>query len=108
MILESDVNGKLIFDNQTKEATIETDLPKFLIDASVEAVCEDCVGTVVGIGDIGLVVNGYPYYLNTCDYYFDSVTVEIVPYTGQEAAYFGVGQWWENGEKIVFSFCENE
>ena len=110
LVLESNVNGKFIFDNDTKEATIETNLPKFLTDAPVEAVIEDCVGSVVVIGDFFVIVNGKAYTLEECEYYLDFTTGEmiLVPYEGQEAAYFVVAQWWENGEKVVMSICENE
>ncbi len=30
----------------------------------------------------------------------------FVPYEGQEASYYAIAQWWENGEKIIMTECE--
>ncbi len=30
----------------------------------------------------------------------------FVPYEGQEASYYAVAQWWENGEKTIMTECE--
>ena len=40
------------------------------------------------------------------EFFYDADTNEIVPYEGQDASVLFVGQWWENGEKVLQMFCE--
>lgn len=98
-------NATCILRNNTKEAAIETPLPKFITEVPIEAVCEDCVGNIVAIGDIGLVRNGVSYTMANAEYFFDS-EAGLVPYEGQASSCLWVAQWWENGEKIDLVCCE--
>lgn len=99
------INGTCILRNNTKEATIETPIPKFITEVPIEAVCEDCVGNIVVIGDIEIVRNGVSYTMANAEYFFDS-EAGLVPYEGQAASCLWVAQWWENGEKIDVVCCE--
>ena len=106
-LLESDVAGQCILKNNTKETTFEAAFPKFLVDAPVDVVCEDCFGAVVAIGDFDVTFNGKLYSLKDAEYFLDAET-NLVPYEGQEAVYFTAAQWWENGEQQLMLICENE
>lgn len=101
----SEVNGKLILQNDTKESTIEAAFPKFIVDMPVEVVCEDCFGLVFMLGDQGVVFNGESYTIADAEVFLDAEN-GMVPYEGQEANVMFVAQWWENGEKIVLVECE--
>ena len=108
IISESVLNGKCIFKNDTKEATMELSFPKFLIDTSAEIVCDECIGAVISLGDFETVFNGETYTLEDSELYIDLSNAEagFVPYEGQEANYYSIAQWWENGEKILLTECE--
>lgn len=108
IISESVLNGKCIFKNDTKEATIELSFPKFLIDAPAEIVCDECIGAVISFGDFETIFNGETYKLEDSELYVDLSNAEagFVPYEGQEASYYSIAQWWENGEKILLTECE--
>lgn len=104
MLLENSVvNGACIFRNNTKESTMEASFPKFITDAPIKVVCEDCFGTVAAIGDVEITFNDEAYTMDRSEYFFDE---GLVPYEGQEATAYFVSQWWENGEKIVLVACE--
>lgn len=110
MLLGCEVNGKCIIENGLKEGTLETPLPKFLLDAPVEVVCEDCLGAVIPLGDFEVVFNGQTYTMADSSIFFDNKNPEAgyVPYEGQEASVYWVGQWWENGEQIILIGAEQE
>ena len=102
------VNGKCVIENDLKEATIDTKLPKFLsFTSGLDVVCEDCYGSaIVGMG-LSITFNGEEYDLEDADFYFDKETQEFVPYEGQtDAEIFFVGQWWEEGELVFYKGLE--
>ena len=105
LLLESKVHGSCVFDNDVKEATIETSLPKFLTDAPVNAIAEDCAGNTIALGDFLIAVNGKGYQMKDAEWFINS-DGELVEYTGQEATYVYVAQWWENGEKVFMVIAE--
>lgn len=98
-------NGICILRNNTKEATIDTPIPKFITEVPIEVVCEDCAGNIVALGDIEIVRNGVSYTMADAEYFYDS-EVGLVPYEGQESSCLWVAQWWENGEQIDIVCCE--
>lgn len=109
VILEdSSVDGQCVFRNETKESTMEWSFPKFLVDSPVDIVCTDCIGSVIAFGDFEVTFNGESYAMKDATLYFDLNDPEagFVPYTGQEASYFCVAQWWENEEKVLMVECE--
>lgn len=109
MIMENSVvNGKCIFQNNTHESTLEASFPKFMTDTPIEVINEDCFGTVVTFGDFEITFNGDTYSMADSELFFDNGNPEAgyVPYEGQEAQYFIIAQWWENGEKQIFKECE--
>ena len=109
VVLEgSTVAGQCIFRNQTKEVTLDWSFPKFLVGTKVEAVCEDCIGAVLPMGEMELVFDGQTYTMADAALFVDLSDPEagFVPYTGQQASYFCVVQWWEDGTKNVLVECE--
>lgn len=98
-------NGVCILRNNTKEATIDTPIPKFITEVPIEVVCEDCAGNIVALGDIEIVRNGVSYTMADAEYFYDS-EAGLVPYEGQASSCLWVAQWWENGEQIDIVCCE--
>jgi len=105
---DCEVNGKCIIQNSLKEGTIDTPLPKFMTAIPIDFVCEDCLGAVLVLGDFDITFNGEKVSLTDSELYFDSSNPDAgyVPYEGQEASLYLIGQWWENGEKVIFAECE--
>ena len=101
------VNGNCVFKNTTKEATMDTPMPKFVSPNTLNIVCEDCIGSCILDGiENNIIFNGETYSMADVESYYVADTNELVPYEGQEASVLFVGQWWENGEKILQMFCE--
>ena len=101
------VNGNCVFKNTTKEATIDSPMPKFVSPNTLNIVCEDCIGSCVLDGtEENIRFNGETYSMADVEFFYDANTKELIPYKGQEASALFVGQWWENGEKILLMFCE--
>lgn len=107
---DCEVNGKCIVQNSLKEGTMDTPLPKFLSLIPIDFVCEDCLGAVIVLGDFDITFNGETVSLTDSEFFFDNANPDAgyVPYEGQEASLYLIGQWWENGEKVVFAECESE
>lgn len=110
ILLGCSVNGTCEIRSNVREADMEYSNPKFLSDAPISVVCEECVGTVVGIGDIEVRLNGETYSKADGQLYYNNAEPEagFVPYTGQETSYVAVGQWYQNDKKVVMVFCEFE
>jgi len=103
----STVNGNCVFKNTIKEATMDYPMPKFISSGALNIVCEDCIGVCVLDGtEENTTFNGETYSRDDVEFFYDANTNELVPYEGQEASALFVGQWWENGEKVLQLFCE--
>lgn len=111
LLLGCEVNGRCVMQNGVQEATLmEYIFPKILTDTPVEFVCEDCVGTALAMGDFEIVFNGQTYSMADSEMFSDANNLDagLVPYEGQEAAYFIISQWWEDGKQNVLKLCESE
>ena len=108
LLLGCDVNGSCVMRNNVREADVDYANPKFLVDTPVTVVCEDCVGSVVAMGDFEVAFNGETYAMADSQFFIDMSAAEyaLVPYEGQEASYYVVAQWYENDEKTVMVLCE--
>ncbi len=108
LLLGCETMGECILQNDVQDADINYNNPKFLTDAPVTAVCADCAGTVVGIGDIAITFNGRTYTMADAQLFIDDTAMEqgIIPYEGQEANYLAVAMWKENGEHTVTAIAE--
>lgn len=82
-------------------------MPKFMSPNTLSIVCEDCIGSgILENTENSIVFNGETYSMADVESYYVADTNELVPYEGQEASTLFVGQWWENGEKVLQMFCE--
>ncbi len=101
------VNGNCVFKNTIKEATMDTPVPKFISPNTLNIVCEDCIGSCILDDTEGSIVfNGETYSLADMEFYYDAEANELIPYDGQDITELFVGQWWENGEKVMQAFCD--
>lgn len=101
------VNGNCIFKNTIKEASMDYPMPKFISSNALNIVCEDCIGSYALDGtEENITFNGETYSIDDVEFFYDANTNELVPYEEQEASTIFIGQWWENGEKVLQLFCE--
>ena len=101
------VNGNCVFKNTTKEANMDYPMPKFMSPNTLSIVCEDCIGSgILENTENSIVFNGETYSMADVESYYVADTNELFPYEGQDASTLFVGQWWENGEKVLQMFCE--
>ena len=101
------VNGNCVFENTIKEASMDYPMPKFISSNALSIVCEDCIGSFILDGtEENITFNGETYSMADVELYYDANTNELVPYEEQEVSTIFVGQWWENGEKVLQLFCE--
>ena len=101
------VNGNCVFKNTVKEASMDYPMPKFISSNALNIVCEDCIGSYVLDGtEENITFNGETYSMADVEFFYDANTNELVPYEEQEASTIFIGQWWENGEKVLQLFCE--
>ena len=101
------VKGNCVFKNTTKEASMDYPMPKFMSPNTLSVVCEDCIGScILENPENDIIFNEEIYSMADVEFFYDADTNEIVPYEGQDASVLFVGQWWENGEKVLQMFCE--
>jgi len=93
-------NSECVIESSVKEATMETDLPKFLVFCEVPPVSCENSGAVVTLSENEIEFNGEKYPIENAELFNDETTGEIVPYTGQEAIMHNVAKWIENGEEV--------
>ena len=62
------------------------------------------------MGDFDVVFNSEVYTMADSELFYDIANPDagFVPYEGQEADYFAIAQWWENGEQILLVECESD
>ena len=101
------VKGNCVFKNTVKEASMDYPMPKFISPNTLNIVCEDCIGScILENTENSITFNGETCSMADVEFFYDAGTNELVPYEGQEASVLFVGQWWENGEKLLQIFCE--
>ncbi len=101
------VDGNCVFKNTTKEATMDSPIPKFISTKTLNIVCEDCIGSgVLESTEDNITFNGETYSIADAEFFLDPDTNDLVPYEGQEVSVLFVGQWWENEELKKTIFCE--
>lgn len=92
--------SECVIDSSVTEATMESDLPKFLFFGDVTAASCKNAGAVVAFADHDIVFNGESYSAQNAELYNVDGTIEMVPYTGQEVTMHNVAKWTENGEEV--------
>ena len=95
-------DSECVIESSLKEATLETDLPKFLIFCEAPSVSCKNSGAVLTLSENEIEFNGEKYLIENAEYFNIDATDEIVPFSGQEANMHNVAKWTENGEEINF------
>jgi hypothetical protein len=103
----SDENVSITMFNEIKEATIDTPLPRVILLMPIPCFTP-YQGTILASGISEMTIDGVKYTLETSEHGLDA-NDNVVPYD-PNAGYtiFGVGTWWENGEKVILSFAAKE
>jgi len=89
-----------VIESSLKEATMETDLPKFLIFCEAPSISCKNSGAVLTLAENVIEFNGEKYPVEKAEFYNNDATGEIVPFTGQEVNFHNVAKWTENGEEV--------
>lgn len=89
-----------VIDSPLKEATMETDLPKFLLFCEAPSISCKNSGAVLTLAENEIEFNGKKYPIENAEFFNIDTTSEIVPYNGQEANFHNVAKWTENGEEV--------
>ena len=93
-------DSECAIESSLKEATMETDLPKFLIFCEAPSVSCKNSGAVLTLAENEIEFNGEKYPVENAELFNNDATGEIVPFTGQEVNFHNVAKWTENGEEI--------
>ena len=94
-------DAQCIIDSPLKEATLETDLPKFLIFCKAPSITCKNSGAVLTLAENEIEFNGAKHPIESAEFYNNDATGEILPYTGQEVNMHNVAKWTENGEEVL-------
>ena len=94
--------SECVIDSSLKEATLDTDLPKFLIFCEAPSISCTNSGAVLTLAENVIEFNGEKHLIENAELFNDDATGEIVPFSGQEANLHNVAKWTENGEEIHF------
>lgn len=93
-------DSECVIESSLKEATMETDLPKFLIFCEAPPVSCKNGGAVLTLSENEIEFNGEKYPIENAEFFNNDGTDEIVPFSGQEVNFHNVAKWTENGEEI--------
>lgn len=93
-------NSECFINSPLKEATIETNLPKFMVFCEMPDVSCENNGAVVSSSNVTIRLNGEEYPLSSAEYYLDESSGEIVEYDGQDASVHNVAMWMENNSSV--------
>ena len=93
-------NSECVIESALKEATLETDLHKFLIFCKAPAVSCKNSGAVLTLSENEIEFNGKKYPIENAELYNNDATGEILPFSGQEVNFHNVAKWTENGEEV--------
>ena len=93
-------NSECVIDSSLKEATMETDLPKFLVFCKAPSVTCKNSGAILTLSENEIEFNGKKYSIENAELYNNDATGEITDFTGQEVNFHNVAKWTENGEEI--------
>lgn len=104
-LLSSEVNGNCIFRNTVTETTLEASFPKYMTDAPINALTENCFGIVIALGDFPITLDGESYDLASAPVFMDP-EAGFVPFDGQNANLYWAASWTENGETQIMHAAE--
>ena len=92
--------SECVIDSSVNEATMESDLPKFLFFGEAVPVSCKNAGAVLAFAEYDIEFNGEKHAVENAELFNVDATGEIVPYTGQDANMHNVAKWTENGEEV--------
>lgn len=92
--------SKCIIDSTIKEATQDTNLPKFIILCEMPEVSCKNIGAVVAPANMAIRLNGSKYPIEAAEYYLNESTGDFAPYSGQESTMHNFAMWTENGKAV--------
>ncbi len=104
VMLGCETRGRCIVQNDVRDADMDYSNPKFITDAPIDVVCDDCAGTVATIGVFEITFNGQTYGKEDAQLFIDANG--MVPYAGQEATNLIVAMMHENGQPTVTVLVE--
>ena len=104
-LLACEVNGNCIFRNTVTESNIDAPFPKYMTDAPINVLTENCFGVVIALGDFSITLNGESYDLASASSFMDP-EAGFVPLDGREANLYWVATWTENGELQIMHAAE--
>ena len=93
-------DSECVIESSLKEATLETDLPKFLIFCEAPPISCKNSGAVLTLSENEIEFNGAKYSIENAELFNNDATGEIVPFYGQEVNFHNVAKWTENGEEV--------
>ena len=93
-------NSECVIESSLKEATMETDLPKFLLFCEAPPISCKNSGAVLTLSENEIEFNGKKYLIENAEFYNNDATGEILPFSGQEVNFHNVAKWTENGEEV--------
>jgi len=94
-------DAKCVINSSLEDATLETDLPKFMLlcDEVPALECENA-GAFVAFADKEMNVNGVKYTIDDALFFLNDATGDFGEYTKQEADMQNIAMWTENGEAV--------
>ena len=104
-LLGCEVRGNCIFRNTVTETTIDAPFPKYMTDAPINALTEDCFGVVIALGDFPVTLDGVSYDLSSVPLFLDP-EAGFVSIEGREANLYWVASWTENGKPQIMHVAE--
>lgn len=93
--------SECILDSSLEEATMDTDLPKFMIFCAMPNVSCENMGAVVSFAEQAIKLNGEEFPIDEAEFFMDDSTGEFDSYSGQEANMHNVAKWVEGGENVL-------
>lgn len=93
-------SSECILDPALEEATMDTDLPKFMIFCTMPNVSCEKLGAVISSAEQAIRLNGEEHPIEAAEFHINETTGEFIPYSGQEANAHNVAKWIEGGEAV--------
>ncbi len=92
--------AECVLDTSLEEATMDTDLPKFMLFCDAPNVVCEKAGAVVAPAGQAITLNGTEYPIDTAESFVNESTGDFAPFDGQEANMHNFAMWTENGEVV--------
>lgn len=93
--------SECILDPALEEATMDTNLPKFMIFCAMPNVSCEKLGAVISFAEQAIKLNGEDYPIDAAEFFINESTGELAPYSDQEANVHNVAKWIEGGAPVL-------